>query len=288
MNPFLLKSTLLTLLTGIMLAGCNSTQKEKDLFQGYDMNQPEKFNLPESLFEISGIAFSKGKNDTIYAIQDEEGKLFRLAWDIPKQLHAKFSKKGDYEDVSILRDRVYILKSNGTIFAFPLSEAVYEEPEDVHEIKGMLPKGEYEGMYADETSGELYVICKNCAEDNSKNSVSGYTVKPETDSTVVRTGNFAIQVDQIKAITGKVARGFRPSGLAKSPLTGEWYIISAVNKLIVVTDAKWQVKAAHPLNGNMFIQPEGIAFDNAGSLYISNEGDDLFSGNVLKFRKSGQ
>ncbi len=36
--------------------------------------------MPESLNETSGISFHKKNDDTIYAIQDEEGKLFRLAW----------------------------------------------------------------------------------------------------------------------------------------------------------------------------------------------------------------
>lgn len=282
------KAFLIALLAGVMLTGCNSTQKEAERFMGYDFDKPEKFNMPESLFEISGITFNKGNADTIYAIQDEEGKLFRLAWDIPKQLHAKFAKKGDYEDVSILNDQVYVLKSNGSIYTFPLSEAIFEEPEQISEIKGVLPKGEYEGMFGDVSTGELYIICKNCESDDSKNSVSGYILKPGRDTSTTRVSGFNIQVDQIKAITGKVARGFRPSGLARHPQTNDWYIISAVNKLIVVTDAQWKVKGAFPLNGNMFIQPEGIAFDKAGNLYISNEGDDLFAGNVLKFRKSGR
>ncbi len=276
------------LLAGLLIFGCNSTQKEAELFRGYDLNKPEKFNLPESLFEVSGITFDKGRNDTIYAIQDEDGKLFRLAWDVPKQLHTKFAKKGDYEDLAIVRDRAYVLKSNGTIFTFPMSEVYYEEPQGISEMKGLLPKGEYEGMYGDETTGELFVICKNCAGDNSKNSVSGYVLKAGPDSVITQTGGFAINVDQIKAITGKVARGFRPSGIAKNPVTREWYIISAVNQMVVVVDQQWNVKDAHHLNGNMFIQPEGVAFDKAGNLYISNEGDDLFSGNVLKFRKSGR
>jgi hypothetical protein len=273
---------------GLLAAGCNSTQKETETFREYDFNKPEKFNLPESLFEVSGIAFDKGQSDTIYAIQDEDGKLFRLAWDVPKQRHSKFGKKGDYEDVSIVNDRAYILKSNGTIYTFPMAEAVYEEPEGVSEVKGILPKGEYEGMYGDEGTGELFVICKNCADDNSKNSVSGYILKTGPDSVIAESGKFAINVDEIKAITGKVARGFRPSGIARNPITKEWYIISAVNQMVVVTDRQWKVRDVHHLNSNMFIQPEGIAFDNAGNLYISNEGDDLFSGNVLKFRKSGR
>ncbi|WAC09436.1 SdiA-regulated domain-containing protein [Dyadobacter pollutisoli] len=280
----LLNSLALLIMLSTWLGGCNSTQKEEVIYKDYDLSKPEKFNMPESLFEISGITFVDGKADTIYAVQDEEGKIFRLAWDIPKQLHAKFGKKGDYEDVAIMNGQAYILKSNGTIYALPMAEVVFEEPEQVKELKGRLPKGEYEGMYADAASGDLYVICKNCTEDNSKNSVTGYIFKPGPDSTSApRT--FSINVDQIKAITGKVSRGFRPSGLAKNPLTNDWYIISAVNKLLVVTDSQWKVKDAFPLNGNMFMQPEGIAFDKAGNLYISNEGDDLFSGNILKFKK---
>jgi hypothetical protein len=280
----LLNSLALLIMLSTWLGGCNSTQKEEVIYKDYDLSKPEKFNMPESLFEISGITFIDGKADTVYAVQDEEGKLFRLAWDIPRQLHSKFGKKGDYEDVSIMNGQAFILKSNGTIYSLPMSEVVFEEPEQVKELKGMLPKGEYEGMYADAGRGELYVICKNCAEDDSKSSVTGYIFKPGQDTTATAR-TFSINVDQIKAITGKVARGFRPSGLAKNPLTGEWYMISAVNKLMVVTDSQWKVKDAFPLNGNMFLQPEGIAFDKAGNLYISNEGDDLFSGNILKFKK---
>ncbi|MEI9955483.1 MAG: hypothetical protein WDM90_04040 [Ferruginibacter sp.] len=42
----------------------------------YDFTRPEKFVMPEVLHEISGIAFSG--NDTIYAEQDEEGKVFHF------------------------------------------------------------------------------------------------------------------------------------------------------------------------------------------------------------------
>ncbi|WP_229208954.1 SdiA-regulated domain-containing protein [Dyadobacter luticola] len=266
-----------------LLTGCNATEKKDTVNQEYDLEKPEKFNMPESLFEISGITFNQGKNDTVYAIEDEDGKLFRLAWHVIKQYHTKFSKKGDYEDLCIVRDKVYVLKSNGVIFTFPLSEAVFEEAENVIELKKWLPKGEYEGMYGEEATGDLYVLCKNCPSDDSKKSVTGYVLNPSDTTKAVST--FAIDVDEIKAITGKVSRGFRPSGIAKNPLTGEWYMISAVNKLLIVTDKNWKVKSAFTLNGNLFIQPEGIAFDKEGSLYISSEGDDLFAGNILKFKR---
>jgi secreted PhoX family phosphatase len=55
---------------------------------------------------------------------------------------------------------------------------------------------------------------------------------------------------------------------------------------LVVTGNDWKIREACQLNGNIFNQPEGIAFDTAGNLYISNEGDDLTQGNILKFARS--
>ena len=131
--------------------------------------------------------------------------------------------------------------------------------------------------------GTIYVICKNCAGDNSKNMVSGYIY--HVGDSIYQTGNFQIDVNEIKSFTGKVKRGFRPSGMAKNPVTSEWFIISAVNKLLVVTDENWKIKETCFLNGNIFNQPEGIAFDKKGNMYISNEGDDLSQGNILRFNR---
>lgn len=273
---------LLTVTGLVVLAGCSMGKKEKR-FNAYDLGAPEKFFMPESLSEISGIAFYKGNADTVYAIQDEEGKLFRLAWNRKKQYNSKFGKKGDYEDVVIANERVAILKSNGSLFVFPFTDAVYEEPDSIKEWKLDLPKGEYEGMYGDEKSGRLYVICKNCVEDDSHEMVSGFIF--QWKDSIVPDGNFSIDVNELKPFTGKVKRGFRPSALAKNPITDEWFLVSAVNKLLVVTNRDWKVKEACTLDGNMFNQPEGIAFDQAGNLYISNEGDDLSQGNILKFKR---
>jgi secreted PhoX family phosphatase len=113
--------------------------------------------------------------------------------------------------------------------------------------------------------------------------VSGY-IYHIADS-IYQAGTFEIDVNEIKAFTGKVKRGFRPSGMAKNPVTSEWFLISAVNKLLVVTDHNWKIKETSLLNSNIFNQPEGIAFDDKGNLYISNEGDDLTEGNILRFNR---
>jgi hypothetical protein len=270
----------------LVLAACKASGQKEQSPKNYNLSTPSKFLMPESLFEISGIAFYKYNPDTVYAIQDEEGKFFRLAWGVKKQDHSKFGKKGDYEDVTIVNDKVIVLKSNGSLYGFPFADRFAEDIDSTQEWKKILPEGEYEGMFGDDSTDNIYIICKNCAGDDKKQAVTGYIY--HMGDSLTPAGNFSIDVNQIKALTGKVKRGFRPSALAKNPVNGYWYIISAVNKLLVVTDSNWQVIESVELNGNRFNQPEGIAFDKNGNMYISNEGDDLTQGNILKFIRSAK
>jgi uncharacterized protein YjiK len=282
MNAFC-KKILPALAVVFSVTSCTTEGKVDKTLNDYDLHSPEKFFMPESLFEISGITFDKGEADTVYAIQDEAGILYRLATGIKKQEHAKFGKKGDYEDLTIIRSQVVILKSNGTLLSFPLTSATDLEVDSVKEWKGLLPKGEYEGIYGDEKTGELFVLCKNCQQDDSKVSITG-TVLQLADS-VTQKGNFHIDVTQIIAQTGKMKAGFRPSGIAQNPLTKEWFIISAINKMVAVFDSNWKLKETAHLDVTLFNQPEGIIFDKSGNLYISNEGGDISEGNILKFKR---
>jgi len=264
--------------------GClDNNGKKYKTPDAYDLNDPEKFVMPDNLLEISGICFYKGIKDTLYAIQDEDGKVFRVALGTKKSYPVKFSKKGDYEDLAMLNEQVFVLKSDGTIFSFSRAEINKETTDAVSTWQALVPRGEYEGMCADETTGKLYVICKSCEPDDNYKQVSGFILT--TGAQVKNEGGFRIDVSSIQNLTKKLKSGFRPSALARNPVTSEWYILSGSNKLLVVADSAWKVKDVYPLNGNMFNQAEGITFDNAGNLYISNEGDDESNGNVLLFKR---
>ena len=99
--------------------------------------------------------------------------------------------------------------------------------------------------------------------------------------------SFQIDISKIQtqSTDGKIK--FHPSALAKNPLTKDWYIVSSVNKLLLVLDEKWNVKEVFPIDPALFKQPEGIAFNNQGDLYISNEGGEGVA-NVLLFRYQRQ
>ena len=250
---------------------------------GYDLSKPTKYNMPDILQEVSGIAFNKGKNDFIYAQQDEDGKLFKLPLGSKDETVTKFAKKGDYEDVAIVNDWVILLKSDGSLFSFPLAETKNTETTNVKVYEKIVPKGEYEGMFADETNNKLYILCKACKVDKDTKNASGYIFDFQPDGSFKAAGNFYVNASSLDQLTGKKKGAFNPSALAIHPITKEWFIVSSVNKALIIADAKFKIKGAYHLSSNEFNQPEGIAFDTAGNLYISNEGSETTSGNVLRF-----
>lgn len=276
---------LLFLLTACCVGACKNPANKYTSPQGYNFNEPDKFNMPSSLLEISGIAFYKDMGDTIYSIQDEDGKLFRQKWDIKKQYHTKFGPKGDYEDLAIFNEMVFVLESKGTLYSFPFTESTKEKSDQVKVRKKLLPKGEYESLYADPQTSKVYILCKKCDEDKKTKQVSGYIFDYEAGSdSLIAAGTFKIDLKQLKAINSKLKASLGPSALTKNLETNEWYILSSANKLLVVADPNWKIKAVHKLNSSTFNQPEGIAFDDKLNLYIANEGDEVIDGNILKFK----
>ena len=95
-----------TILLLFSLASCESKKNKanapvssRDTIAGpfnYNLNVPERYFMPDQLHEISGIAFSHGEPDTLYAEQDEQGKLFHFKPGSKDMVVCKFAKKGDY------------------------------------------------------------------------------------------------------------------------------------------------------------------------------------------------
>ncbi|WP_133574406.1 SdiA-regulated domain-containing protein [Pedobacter metabolipauper] len=271
-----------------VLFGVLSCKNPVDKFtspKGYDLKKPDKFNMPSSLLEISGIAFHNNNSDTIYSIQDENGKLYKQKWDVKKQINTKFSPNGDFEDLTILKNNIFVLRSDGVFFSFPITESGKKETKNVHEIKGLLPKGEYESIYADNEKNQIYVLCKSCPGDKKTKMVSGYIFDyiAASDS-LVSSGEFKVNLQGIEAVNPKVKTNLSPSAMTRNPRTNEWYILSSANKLLIITDSKWNITEAHRLNSSTFNQPEGLAFDTDFNLYIANEGDEITDGNIIKFK----
>ena len=278
------KRYMFILLATAAILSCSLPKKDYTSPAGYDFTKPDKFNMPSSLLEISGLAFNDGRSDTVYSIQDEDGKVFRQKWDVKKQKNIKFARNDDFEDLAILRQMVFALNSDGVVYSFPLSEFGKKKSDKTREFKQLVPKGEYEGLYADTETNKIYIMCKSCPGDKKMKTATGYIFDYDSkEDRLIPADSFKLDLRRLEILNHKLKPKFAASALTRNTRTNEWFILSSANKLLLVADAQWTIKAAHRLNSSMFNQPEGIAFDKDMNLFIANEGDEITDGNILKF-----
>lgn len=247
-----------------------STPKE------YDLNNPVKINLSTDLDEISGIVYYP-KDTSLFAISDETGMLYKIFPDRNNELQKwEFGKKEDFEDIQLIDSTFYILSSKGNIVSlkFYSANSINVQHFDFNESG----KNEFETLYFDKASGKLNLICKDCEQDN-KHGVSVYTFDPSTQK--FEPATFKIDAQGVEKITNEKKFKFKPSAAAINPLTNELYIISSVNKLLVIVDVTGAIKKVYMLNPVLYKQPEGIAFTPSGDLLISNEAAGEGAANIL-------
>lgn len=245
---------------------------------GYDLSKPDRMAVDHDLREISGIAFRPGEDKLLYAIEDEHGRIYRVEPGKPGSPYTKFNSRGDYEDIAIAGSQAFVLRSDGSIYEVPLSETG-PETKATKAYEKILPEAEYEGMYSPDPSS-LIVLCKKCPGDKEKKEVSAYRLSISADNTLSVSSVFKISIEDPYIKDESARPKFNPSAIAFNPADQQWYIISSVNKLLLILDLDFKLSKAYRINPEIFPQPEGLAFDSKGNLYISNEGSD---GSILRF-----
>jgi uncharacterized protein YjiK len=269
------RNTILFLLFVSVVASsvaCNENKRGTALSSHvYDIENPMKLVLKDDLMEISGIAFY-AKDTSVFAISDENGYLYKIHM-TNKYLVEKwrFDKTHDFEDVCFIDSTFYVLESNGNIHTLqfsPKGDTIYTRK---NEFAGK--KDEFESLYYDSTKKQLILLCKDCKEDK-KNFLSAFSFDPQTGNYGTA---FTIDVDAIARKIGEEKMKFKPSAATVNPVTGDVWIISAINNIIVVTDNNGVLKNVYPINSGIFTQPEGITFTPWGDLLISNEAGDKYN-----------
>ena len=249
-----------------LLSGCKNKKTPKEKYENspmYDFASPKIINLPIELDEISGIAYYP-KDTSVFAVIDEDGLLYKIPiMDPSKTQNWVFDKARDYEDLLVRDSTFYALVSNGDIVSIHFNgDSITTSKSTFSETSGKKTN-EFEGMYLD--SNRIIIMCKECEEDK-KRKISFYYFNDSSYKHYL-----SLDAAPIAEKMDKNKIELKASAVAVNPITNELYIISSVNKVLLITDKSGKLKKLYTLNPKIYKQPEGIAFTPAGDLIISNE-----------------
>ena len=252
------KHSILTLF--LLLSGCSAKPVEDA--SPYSLSKPDAvYELPKALKEISGIALVN--DSTLACVEDEHGVIYFYNLNQRKISHVlPFGPDGDYEDIAIKGDTIFVLRSDGLLYEISqfnskptiLTLALFEKHKEAQDVEGL--------WYISKTN-ELLLASK------SDGSVYSYSL-----------GKQELSSESIKI---KTPFRFYPSAVAVHSISSELYVLESKGNSLLILKPSGEVNKSIELHGHHFKQPEGIAFSRSGDLYISNEGRDG-KANILFFR----
>ncbi|MEM6731227.1 MAG: SdiA-regulated domain-containing protein [Myxococcota bacterium] len=242
----------------------------------YRVSEPsETQSLPSALQEISGLVVNPA-GGVGWAINDEEGVIFEV--DLQTGLvksNLAFSDRGDYEAIERIGDTLVVARSDGDLFRV--------RGKKVDRIESPLNReADVEGLAYDAKKSRLLVACKGRIGKKKvyKNARAVFAL-PWPELTWSETPLFLITENDIEdflddfpvpGVDVDRADRFAPSAIAVHPVSGEIYLLSTRARLLLIVDEYGEILSMAGLNRKVHRQPEGLAFDSNGTLYISNEG----------------
>ena len=242
----------------------------------YQINSPSlTINLvSEDLREISGLSPTE-EAGVFLAIADERGEIFFIDGSGGGAIYSRilFRDKGDFEGVEKVDKKIYALKSDGDIFEIskwknsPPYVQVFDTP--------LRKQDDVEGLGYDPARKSLLLACKGDPERDTLRGIFAFSIEKNEMTPQPLYTIDPLEVNRLVPYDSddKNDRFFSPSGIAVHPKTQDVYVIStALKRLLVLNHETGKIRCAIRLDKKVVPQPEGIAFDAEGNLYLSSEG----------------
>lgn len=249
----------------------------------YDFEAPDEiYVLPDYLEEVSALTYYQPNQ--LAMLNDEHGRMY--VYDVSKReiVHrVRFHGDGDFEGIEKIGEDIFAIESTGKMHRFSTKlEGVIEKIDTPFEKKNNV-----EGLGYDHVNNRLLVGLKGSG-DVKKIDVKGKAIYSYNLATKAfeKLPAYVILNKDLERVVGDDFR-FSPSAVAVHPITGEVYILSAVESAIIIFSNDGEPKNLTRLRDSIFPQPEGIAFTPNGDLYISNEIDGD-GGTILKFSQKNE
>lgn len=243
----------------------------------YKLSAPDRSSqLSRELKEISGISLAQD-GASLWAVVDEKGTLYRIATKdgAVVQTIELTKKKGDFEGVAVVGDRVVAARSDGQLFII--------DPKKEHEESRLTaPVGlgcDLEGFAYEPNKDRLLLACKSPGGSKGKAwpiyslSLRSKDTPKEPVFEVSRQAlkDYVETHPEQKNISKEVAKDLGPSALAVHPKSGEIYLLSSRASLLLVLSADGKVLHIEHLSRDIAPQAEGLAFAIDGTMFICSE-----------------
>lgn len=258
----------------------------------YNLEAPnEKFKLSKALKEISGLTCYKDK--WLAAVQDEKGAIYLIDMNTGDTEDViEFSADGDYEGIACVKDVFYTLRADGVLFQIKNWKGKQKKVRTKVIDTNLGERNDTEGLSFDPLKNQLLIACKASpvigkkesgaravyAYDLKKNkfdvepvfSLSRKTFKKYVKKHLKENPSYKPYLKEIK----KAKKEFllKPSAIAIHPVSKHFYLLSAAGNSLIVLDRSFNIKHLERLDAKRFEQPEGLAFNSKGDLFISSEG----------------
>jgi uncharacterized protein YjiK len=223
--------------------------------------------LLPGLAEISGLALTP--DGRLFAHNDESAQIteidYRRGVVIKHFFVGEKDLYGDFEGLTCVGDRFFLLASDGTLFEFregAEGERVDYTMHDTHLGK----ECEFEGVAYDSTANAIILACKNPDATQFKDMLVLY--RYPLDGAGEETSQFT--VPYAEAIGKNSWKQLRPTDIAVDPSNGNYVLVAAQEKALVVLTPAGTVVLSRPLGGR-HPQSEGIAITRDHILIISDE-----------------
>ncbi len=279
-----MKKTILYLFLGFILTLYSFRSGEHK----YELSKPCAFYLlPDTLYEISGLTDVDSAH--IGCVQDEKGMIFLYNLHEAKiDSRSTFYFDGDYEGITRVGDDMYVLRSDG--FLFRMKNYMKGELSVKDSFNTEIPINNNEGLCYDEKNNILLIAAKGKIKKSKdmRDLRFVYGFKPDSlkmidtailvidiDYIAERMKELGMQVHYSTKKNGEIkyeSLKFMPSSIAVHPLSDRFYILSAVDQLLVVINRDGTIENIIQLPIDLFPKPEGITFLPNGDMLISNEG----------------
>jgi len=223
--------------------------------------------MPPPLREISGLALTA--SGTVLTHDDNVGRVYEIdpkTGILLRGFSLQGNVKGDFEAITIVGTDIYLMASNGKIYIFKAGKDGSQVPYRIYDT-GLGKVCEFESMAYEADSSRLLMACKRFLDKSEPHALLIYRL-PLPLGNKAGISTIRIPIEQVAG--NNKWKNFRASDINIDPMTGNYVLVAAREKALVVITPEGDVVRSEPLPGD-HRQAEGVAVTRDSILLVSDE-----------------